>query len=231
MERRTITDYLRDEYFSLLPDIRLATEELEAEVRHLLIPTARHRAPHELIVVKSRVKECESAIAALRRRKNWTDVMSSGPPPFSLLSLNDLAGVRILVFPRTRVTEIDDVLRGRFNHWTADPVPPAPGTAAALALKYHGYCSKHCRIRSEVQLMSMLVGLFWEVEHGAIYKPDVQHRDMELSLKMLDRNADVIRAMQAFETEFEAVVAAECDRAASPLPPPQATADFSTLCG
>ena len=34
MDRRTVEDRLREEYFSLLPDIRRASEELETEVRY-----------------------------------------------------------------------------------------------------------------------------------------------------------------------------------------------------
>jgi hypothetical protein len=78
--------------------------------------------------------------------------------------------------------------------------------------------------------MSMLIGMFWEVEHAALYKPGERLRDMEVSLKMQDRNADVIRAMFAFETEFEALVATP-SAATRPHSEPQATADFNTLCG
>ena len=123
----------------------------------------------------------------------------------SLNTLNDLAGVRILAFPRHRVLEIDNILRSRFREWISDPVPPAPGTMNSLALKYHGYCSSHCHVRTEIQLMSMLIGMFWEVEHAALYKPGQRLRGMEISLKMQDRNAEVIRALNAFEAQFEAL--------------------------
>jgi ppGpp synthetase/RelA/SpoT-type nucleotidyltranferase len=228
---RTAEDHLRAEYFTLLPQIRLTTEELEAEIRYLLIPLTRERERHERIVVKSRVKECESAIAALRRKQNWAELKASTSAQISLTALNDLAGVRILAFPKRLVFEIDSVLRSRFGSWVADPVPPAPGTTTALALKYHGFCSSHCRVRGEVQLMSMLIGMFWEVEHAALYKPGERLRDMEVSLKMQDRNADVIRAMCAFETQFEELVSAPSANADQQAQQPQATADFNTLCG
>ena len=82
-------------------------------------------------------------------------------------------------------------------------MPPIPGTANSLALKYHGFSSPHCRVRAEIQLISMLVGLFWEVEHGALYKPGERLRQVEVSVRMQDHYADVIRALSSFEQKFE----------------------------
>ncbi|HEV7715562.1 MAG TPA: hypothetical protein VGO53_08195, partial [Steroidobacteraceae bacterium] len=90
MTKRTTVDRLREEYFSLLPDIRRATEELETEVRYLLFPIARELERHERLVIRCRVKECESAIGALRRRQELQKF--EGEEGGSLKSLNDLAG-------------------------------------------------------------------------------------------------------------------------------------------
>jgi ppGpp synthetase/RelA/SpoT-type nucleotidyltranferase len=206
---RTAEDHLRDEYFTLLPRIRETAEELEAEVRYLLVPFLRGRQSYERIAVKSRIKECESAIASLRRRQETGKFLAPGSGCLSLRSLNDLAGVRILAFPRHRILEIDNAIRARFGDWVADPVPAVPGTERSLALKYRGYCNAYCSVRAEVQLMSMLVGLFWEVEHAALYKPGAKLRGMELSLRMRERNAEVIRALSAFESDFESIACAK----------------------
>ncbi len=205
MSSRTVADHLRDEYFSLLPHIRDVAEELEAEVRYLLIPLMQGRERHERIVVKSRVKECESAINALMRRQEIWRFVEPDLTSCTLRTLNDLAGVRVLAFPRYRVTEINSAIRDRFNDWISDPVPATLGTANSLALKYHGYCSGR-EIRSEIQIMSLLIGMYWEVEHAALYKPGDRLRGMEISLKMQQRNADVIRALNEFEVQFESLV-------------------------
>ncbi len=205
MSGRTIEDRLRGEYFELLPHIRRVADEVETEVRYLLMPVMRNLESHEKIVVRARVKDCESAIRALHRRPEYFEPGSPIREPPSLRSLKDLAGVRILAFPRRRVIEIDEALRNRFGNWTADPVPPAPGTADLLALKYHGFCSPHCHVRAEIQLLSMLIGLFWEVEHGAVYKPGERLRQVEISTKMQKHYAEVIRALSSFEQEFEAI--------------------------
>jgi len=83
MDQRTAEDYLRDEYFALLPRIRETAEEIEAEVRYLLVPLLRGREQHERIVVKSRIKECESAITSLRRRQDCGKFSEPGQAPTS----------------------------------------------------------------------------------------------------------------------------------------------------
>ena len=162
---------------------------------------------HEKVVVTSRVKDCESAIAALQRRPEYFKPDDPDWEPPSLRALKDLAGVRILAFPRRRVLEIDEALRRRFPDWTSDPVPSIPGAANLLALKYHGLCHAQCRVRAEIQLLSMLIGLFWEVEHGALYKPGERLRHIEISERMQGHYADVIRALSHFEDEFESIAA------------------------
>jgi ppGpp synthetase/RelA/SpoT-type nucleotidyltranferase len=202
---RTIDDHLRSEYFDLLPHIRRVADEAETEIRYLLMPIARNLESHEKLVVKSRVKDCESAIGALHRRPEYLELDNPSCEPPTLRTLKDLAGVRILAFPRRRVLEIDEALRDRFGSWTADPIPPIPETANLLALKYHGYCGPHCRVQAEVQLISMLIGLFWEVEHGALYKPGERLRQVEISQRMQENYADVIRALSSFEEKFETI--------------------------
>jgi hypothetical protein len=206
MPPRVIEDYLREEYSRLLPGVRRVTAELETQVRHLLLPVTRSVAAHEKLLVKSRVKECESAIESLMRRTELVAFPRESQIIIpSLSSLNDLAGVRILAFPKCRVVEIDRLLRRRFADWTPDPVPPLPGSANSLAFKYHGHLPDSCGVRGEIQLMSMLVGMFWEVEHAALYKPGEQLRGMGITLRMQPHYADVIRALHLFEDEFEMV--------------------------
>jgi hypothetical protein len=75
-----------------------------------------------------------------------------------------------------------------------------------LALKYHGYSSASERIRGEYQIVSMLTGLFWEVEHSAIYKPTPRLRGVARSLAMQQRSKDVSDALKAFEDEFKSLI-------------------------
>lgn len=211
MSGRTIEDRLRSEYCDLLPHIRRIADETETEVRYLLMPVMRNLESHERIVVKSRVKDCESAIAALTRRPEYFELGNPAREPPSLRALKDLAGVRVLAFPKRRVIEIDEALRSRFGDWTPDPIPPIPGSANFLALKYHGFCGPQCPVQAEIQLISMLIGLFWEVEHGALYKPGKRLRQIEISARMQGHYADVLRALSDFEEKFETIATVRSD--------------------
>jgi len=205
-DTRTIEDHLREEYFQLLPDVRRVVEHLETEIRYCLLPISRTLRKHERLEVASRVKDCESALDSLRRRQEGATFDRDQPRLYSLTSLNDLAGVRVLAFPKYRLTEVNRALRERYPDWKADPVPGVHESDHPLALKYHGYCPASVKIRGEFQIVSMLTGLFWQVEHSAIYKPDPRLKGLTRSLPMQQRTKEVLDALQAFEDEFETLL-------------------------
>lgn len=208
MSERTIEVCLREEYFSLLPEAQRVLEELEAEVRYCLLPLSSRLDKYEKLAVTSRVKDCESALGALRRRQEGAIFDRERVSTYTLATLNDLASVRVLVFPRSRLMEANTALRGheRFKLWESDPVPAVDGSGEPLAFKYYGYCSRSATVRAELQVVPMLVGLFWQVEHAAIYKPDPQLRGALSELAMQQRTGDVYKALKDFETEFERLI-------------------------
>ena len=174
-----IEDLLREEYFELLPALRRLAMQLETEIRSLTLPILHNLRPYEQLVVKSRVKECESALNTLLGPKEGRTFDPDRPGGYSLLQLPDLAGVRVLVFPNNRLIQVDDALRDRFADWTPKPIKYGGGSAQAP--KYFGYCNEISRnIRGEYQVVPMLLGLFWEVEHAAMYKfrPAANSKDM-----------------------------------------------------
>lgn len=199
---RTVEDRLREEYFRLLPDIRRVVDELEAEVKHCLIPISLRLDEYERLVITSRVKECESALESVRRRQEGATFDSGRPELYSLTSLNDLAGVRVLAFPHSRLVEADRQLHRRFPAWIADPVPGYSENDEPLALKYFGYCKASARIRAEFQIVPMLTALFWEVEHSVIYKPSPRLKGVSRSLEMQQCTREVLKGLKTFEDEF-----------------------------
>jgi len=205
MLERTIEDRLREEYFELLPDIRRVAEHLEAEVKYYLLPISRQLDMFERLVVTSRIKECESALEALRRRQEGATFDRDRPELYTLSSLNDLAGVRVLAFPRTRLAEIDLEVRKRFSDWNSDPVPGYNETNE-LAFKYYGYCDAISKVRGELQIVSMLTGLFWEVEHTTIYKPTPKLKGVARNLEMRKCTEEVLKSIRAFEEQFEELI-------------------------
>ena len=203
MSERTVEDRLREEYFVLLPEARRALEELEAEIRYCLLPLSTKLDKYERLVVTSRIKDCESALGALRRRQEAATFDPEKADSYTLTQLNDLVGVRVLAFPRSRLIETDKSLRQHFPSWTSDPIPAGNESREPLAFKYHGYCSRSPNVHAELQIVPMLSGLFWEVEHSAIYKPSPELKSAVESLGMQQRTKDVLKALQAFEDEFE----------------------------
>jgi ppGpp synthetase/RelA/SpoT-type nucleotidyltranferase len=210
MTDRTVEDRLREEYFSLLADARRTLDELETEVRHCLLPLSHKLDKHEKLAVTSRVKDCESALGALRRRQEGATFDPEKAAAYTLSSLNDLAGVRVLVFPRSRWEEANLILRQHpmFAAWATDPIRSTLGDANSelLAFKYYGFCSKNARVRAEIQIAPMLIGLFWEVEHSAIYKPSPRFKGVLAEPGMEERTTNVYSALRAFEEKFEELI-------------------------
>jgi hypothetical protein len=208
MTERTVEDRLREEYFALLPEARRVLEELEAEVRHCLLPLIKRLDSHEKLTVTSRIKDCESAVGALQRRQEGAIFDPDRADKYSLKSLNDLAGVRVLAFPRSRWVEADHLLRQHspFALWTSDPVRLRPNEEKVepLAFKYYGYCSRNTSLRAELQIAPMLIGLFWQVEHSAIYKPSPRFKGVLAG--MGESTIKVYEALKDFESEFERLI-------------------------
>ncbi|MGA2536251.1 MAG: hypothetical protein ABSF53_09560, partial [Terracidiphilus sp.] len=190
MQDRKTEDRLRQEYFDVLPDVRRVIWYLEAEVRYHTRFIVQRLRSHEQLVVKSRVKECESAVKTLRDQQEGRTFDPDNPDGYSLLSLPDLAGVRVLVFPNSRLVDVDAALRNHFPDWVYKPVKDDRG--ATLAPKYYGYCSEVSnKVLGEYQIVPMLLGLFWEVEHSAMYK----FREVANSKEMQMHRTNVERAL------------------------------------
>jgi len=113
----------------------------------------------------------------------------------------------VLAFPRRRLGEVDIALRKAFPKWEEDPVLGEQGEK--LALKYWGSMPASKQISAEYQIVSMLTGLFWEVEHSAIYKPSPQLRGVARSLEMQRPISNVLQALRQFEEEFESLVVSQ----------------------
>jgi len=200
MEARTPEDRLRQQYFDLLPEIQRVVWQLEAEVRYHTLSILHNLGTGEQLVVDSRVKECESALEKLLRIKGLEgrrfDPDCAGE--YSLLDLPDLAAVRVLVFPNRRLDEVDRTLRAHFQDWTAKPLKDRKHEV--LAPRYFGYCKEVSgAVRAEYQVVPMLLGLFWRVEHPAMYK----FRRVANSRQMRRRRDEVEHVLAHFEQGIE----------------------------
>ncbi|MGH9422473.1 MAG: hypothetical protein ACRD3J_21030, partial [Thermoanaerobaculia bacterium] len=93
-------------------------------------------------------------------------------------------------------------LEPRLSGWRGDHISKST-EETPIAFKYHGLWSSTDSFRSELQIVSLLIGLFWEVEHSAIYKPAPRLQGIARSIAMQDRNNAVVTALQQFEQEFD----------------------------
>jgi len=219
---RTIEDQLREQYVTLLPELTRVAEHLKTQIEYFLLPIARHLKPHESLLVKARVKDCNSAIDKLRRGNPGGVFDRNHPEIYNLLSLRDLVGVRVMAFPSGRAMEVDRLLRLEFGDWIADPIRDGTGKqlafkyngqytqspmhwirslAADLAFKYRRYTESVEDIPCEYQIVSTLIGLFWDIEHAAIYKQAPNLKGLEPVMR--EQTYAVYLALKAFEDEFE----------------------------
>ena len=209
MTLSAVENKLRAEYFDLLPDIRRVTEELETLVRCAVLQIVANREEYEFITVRSRVKECQSAIDSIRRRQEGNVFDESLVEQYTLKSLKDLAGVRLLVFPNSKIADLDEALKQTFRKWTSDPVYDSGDSQLLLAHKYYGHCESNKGVMGEYQIVPMLIGLFWEVEHTAIYKPVPKLKGIGRSLEMQEKKEDVYVALKVFAEQFEILLSEE----------------------
>lgn len=215
---RTVEDRLRAEYFDLLPDIRRTLLETETRVRRDLLDVSLVLERYERVLVTYRIKECDSAVDALRRRQPLGLFVAERALEYSITALPDLAAVRVMAFPERRVADAHDALRQTLSGWKADPVPSMDGSSAPLALKYFGKWSPDAHITAEVQIVGLLIGLFWEVEHSAIYKPNPNLHGAVRS-NVIQRRDEVLGALQAFEAAFEEAIRTAARRESPPPHP------------
>jgi hypothetical protein len=202
---RQVEDRLRAEYVDLLPSMQRTLTALMTEVNHVLLSTILTLDRYEQIVVKGRLKESESAVDSLRRRQEIGRFDVHRAETYSLTTLPDLVGIRVLAFPQRRIEDVRRILVNdpRLSSWTNDHIESSNPEQPPIAFKYQGRWNRDDSFRSELQIVSLLIGLFWEVEHSAIYKPTPKLQGLAGSVSMSDRNDAVLIALQQFEREFD----------------------------
>jgi ppGpp synthetase/RelA/SpoT-type nucleotidyltranferase len=203
-EARQAEDRLRAEYVGLLPAMQRTLTALITEVNYLLLPAILNLNRYEQIVVKGRLKDSESAVDSLRRRQESRSFADTAET-YSLTTLPDLIGIRVLAFPHRRVQHVRQVLEAepRLATWKRDHISSPDSSQPPVAFKYQGIWNPSDPFRSELQIVSSLIGFFWEIEHSAIYKPTPELLGIARSDEMKDRNDAVLIALQRFEQQFD----------------------------
>jgi len=200
-EKKTEDD-LREDYFRLLPLMRRMEFLLESQIRWHLKSIIYDLEPYQRIEIRSRIKDCDRAISSLRRRREG---IFDPAQKYSLAELKDLVGFRILVFPESLISTVNKIVTEKFSSLKSDPVLKKGNPEDIIALKYHGYINEHDKFQSEIQIVSMLIGLFWEVEHFTLYKQDPSFKGV-ISEDLKNQNDKILDALEEYSILFESTL-------------------------
>lgn len=197
MMERNLGDKLREEYANLRPIANRRYTRLFARVSHVLEERFTDRRPHEIIHVVGRVKECESALSRVLRNQEGRLLDPAREAEYSLTTLVDLIGLRVLVFPRDLLESVNEHLRAEFPDWNEDHYTGALVNGQPLVYKYSSVVAPG--VSAEYQVLSPLLDGFWNVEHAVLYKPQDDIRDLVDDPRMKDSYLDVLRSLVGFE--------------------------------
>lgn len=200
MKSQKAEDYLRKEYFQLLPKMTKILLLLETRIKWYLRNNNYGLTSYQRITVESRIKECESAINSLLNKQQFCAFRDD--TKYTLKQLKDLIGVRILVFPSNLLEEVNNTIISKLPHWESDPEL----VGEVKILKYRGFVERNKTIKCEIQIVPMLTGLFWEVEHFVLYKPQPQYKNTKSDPDMKKYYREVLNTFVKFEKAFEKVI-------------------------
>lgn len=199
LNEKKIEDELRENYLTLLPLMRRMEFLLESQIRWHLKSVIYDLESYQRIEIRSRIKDCDRAISSLRRRREG---IFDPEQKYSLVELKDLVGFRILVFPEGLISTVNKIITENFSSLKSDPILKKGNPKDIIALKYHGFINEDDKFQSEIQIVSMLIGLFWEVEHFTLYKQDPSFKGV-INDDLINKNDKIMDELAEYATLFE----------------------------
>lgn len=200
MSAKQAVNELRQEYFELKAPMCNEHRRLDSDARCFLKELEYGLKEHERIGIESRIKDCDSAVDSLRRKQPGRDFVDG--ESYSLKQLKDLVGLRILAFPASVMEAVNNIVLEKFGDWKADHKKHG----AMQVYKYYGALGFE-KIPCEIQVVSMLTGKFWDVEHSALYKPSSAFKGaIEANFEIRDLYEEVMNKLAEFETAFEGAI-------------------------
>lgn len=205
---KIVEDYLREEYYGLRRELIKMMTSLETQIRWYLRDIIFNLKKHERIEIKTRIKDCESAIGTLKKDIEF-NTFENDPNKYKLTNLKDLVGIQIRVFPRHLILDVNTILIDKFPSWLSNHTYSEDKTDI-LAHKYYGLIDNiNNNVRCEIQIVPMLVGLFWEVEHFAYYKPYPELINIKKNLEMQQIVQEIGNKFKEFDEVFERILLEE----------------------
>jgi len=160
------------EYFDNCQIYEKIINIVKPQIEYKLIKLRFEKKPWERIDVIARVKEFASALDKLKRQREGRIL----EPTDSLRSLNDMAALKIRVFPNIHLVSVDEIINGLFDNLEPDhQFSEKTGEknyefierlkyTAELPLEYS------INIKFEIQIVPYLLDAFMDLEHDIIFK-------------------------------------------------------------
>ncbi len=189
---------LQLEYLKVASALYKAKEYIEIEIKHTIKTQLLEAVHANKILISSRVKDCNSAITALKKKEEGR-VFRDGRQ-YSITQLNDLIGLRISVFPLTLLELVQSPLLSYLENNFEQPFQTDHTTIENYDIyKYRGIHNQFSEFNCEIQLIPMLISKFWDTEHDVFYKPASPHD----APPMKEAYDAVIKSLYSFEKTYE----------------------------
>jgi ppGpp synthetase/RelA/SpoT-type nucleotidyltranferase len=209
LTQKDIEAKLVREYFDYRPIYEKIINIAKPQIEYKLIDIRINKKHWERIDVISRVKELASALDKLKRGREGRILEETD----SFSMLNDMAALKIKVFPNKYLQSVDEIINGFFHVIEADHQPPkqTDGENYNLIerLKYVVKLQSEygIDIRFEIQIVPFLLDAFIDVEHDIIYKPGEGLPSKEIiELHMKHPKAVAIGSLISFAKEFSEIL-------------------------
>jgi ppGpp synthetase/RelA/SpoT-type nucleotidyltranferase len=179
------------------------------QIEYRLIEVRINKKPWERIDVIARVKEFASALDKLKRQREGRILEETD----SFSTLNDMAALKIRVFPNIYLQSVDNIINNLYDYLEADHQPPEKTDWKNYdnieRIKYIAKLQSEygIDIRFEIQIVPFLLDAFIDVEHDIIYKPGEGLPSKEIIERhMKHPKAVAIGSLISFAKEFSEIL-------------------------
>ncbi len=206
MNTRLVKDFLHDEYYDILPKLRLINKNTEVEIKHALLPIYSELKPYERIEVSTRIKDVESVIEKLKGKQEGNRFDEKNQKKYRIKDLKDLIGIRIAFFPSNIKEKIWNIITELYPKFEKDVTVDFDDEKKVIIEKLYGSTDLEPNITIEIQFLSLFYSRFLDIEHDLIYKPDSRYKGVKKSLEMRKQKSEVLNKLKEFEGEFLKII-------------------------
>lgn len=188
------------EYYEQRPIYEKIVDVAKAQIEYKLIKLRLKRKRWERLALTARVKEFESAFKKLKESKEANELK----PTDSLGELNDMAALKIKVFPNYHLKAVHEIIMKLFSDVEEKHESKIEGLKYLVQLKP----SLGINNRFEIQIVPFILDEFMDVEHDIIYKPTDLTKTIKAIIKkrMEPDRSRVISSVIDFSKTFETIL-------------------------